>query len=202
MANSIVAPDGQTTEDAITSSALKATITQTVPTTIVSTYYTFSVWLKTASGTQTVSLSINVTESGDGATQGQAKLITSQWERYKVTLSSGGVNPVVSAYGQIAFVSVGTIHAWGAQLESNQYPGVYVKTTSSQVATNTSGFSSNKDLITSGKVGIGILSPVAPLDVYGAINGSVIPQPTPPYVEAATAGGRTALSNGRFADAG
>ena len=57
-ANSIAAPDGNTTADAVTASGAAGLIQQNVAGLVANGQYTFYVWLKVASGTMTVSLGI------------------------------------------------------------------------------------------------------------------------------------------------
>ncbi|MFH1853746.1 MAG: hypothetical protein ABH815_00340, partial [Candidatus Omnitrophota bacterium] len=104
--------------------------------------FTFSVWLKTSSGTATSRLKILSTTP---TTPGNATAaVTTTWERFSVTGTfATDASTVVKA--QIIPVDSGTgaVIAWGAQLEEADSARVYVKTGATAVTTENYGIVSN-----------------------------------------------------------
>jgi parallel beta-helix repeat protein len=124
-ANSTVAPNGQTTADTLTSTAAGGSVYDT---TIYSTptTFTFSVWVKTASGTQPFSLQIDA-PSGTPATGTAASFTaTTTWQRYSVTQTVTGSPTTYNARITITN-DASSILAWGAQMVPGTSPGAYFK---------------------------------------------------------------------------
>ncbi|MDB5178286.1 MAG: exported protein of unknown function [Patescibacteria group bacterium] len=132
-ADTIVALDGQTTAESLADSGSGGSVSQTSGTAPTNANYTFSVWLKTASGTQPADLRI------DGATTGTGTKVTvtatSTWQRFSVTQNTNGftgnIKPLIFPGGT---AGSGTVHAWGAQLVLASVPQVYVRATATTVA--------------------------------------------------------------------
>jgi hypothetical protein len=140
-ANTIVAPDGNTTAENLVDTSSGGSIKQAF-TTANAVTYTFSVWLKAASTTQSVDLRIDST--GTNAQTGTVKTVTATttWQRFFVTqiITGPTISTVVANIfpggtgGSNAGDAVG---AWGAQLVTGTSPQVYVNTTTTTVAATT-----------------------------------------------------------------
>ncbi|HSX36540.1 MAG TPA: hypothetical protein VLG13_00225, partial [Patescibacteria group bacterium] len=146
-ADTVVAPDGQTTAESLADSASGGSVSQTSGTAPTNANYTFSLWLKTASGTQNTDLRI------DGATSGTGTKVTvpvtTTWQRFSVTQNTNGFtgNIKVDIFPGGTGGS-GTVSAWGAQLVLASNPEVYARTTTSTVAAS-AGVVSNGGLFVS-----------------------------------------------------
>jgi hypothetical protein len=140
-ANTILAPDGQTSAESLADSGSGGSVAQTSATAPTNANYTFSVWLKTASGTQAVDLRI------DGATTGTGTkttvTATTTWQRFSVTQNpngfTGNIKTLIFPGGT---AGTGTIHAWGAQLVLASTPLVYSRATATSI-TASAGVVSN-----------------------------------------------------------
>ncbi len=117
-------PVGDATADTIVSSGAGTHSIFNTTSSNVATTYTFSVWLRTASGTQPVQLRIDST-GGTPAT-GTAASITAAttWQRFSVTQTFTG-SPSDIKPGIIITNNSATVVAWGAQLVTGSVPGVY-----------------------------------------------------------------------------
>src|SRR5579872_3496870 len=126
------APDGTTTADKLVSSASNGTLTQTFTTT-ANGNYTFSVWLKTNSGTQPVQLRVDST--GATPTTGTAKSFTATttWQRFAVTQNFTGTPSNIKAV-IIVSNNAATVVAWGGQLSQTNSALVYTRTTAATIA--------------------------------------------------------------------
>jgi hypothetical protein len=136
-ADTIVAPDGTTTAEALTpsggatDSATGVAVSGGVSTFNNSTV-TFSVWLKVPSGTKT----INIYIVDNFAAIPVSVTITSAWKRFSVTTAlPGALTTLTVQIGGGATWTTGTIHAWGAQFEFgnggiNNIATSYIPTTS------------------------------------------------------------------------
>jgi hypothetical protein len=133
-ANTVAAPDGQTTADTVHATASGGKITQGVS--AGNNTYTFSVWLKTAASTQSVDLRID--SNGTPGT-GTVKTVTATttWQRYFVTqtFTSGVSTATVAIFpGTTGGTDSQTVYAWGGQLVQASNSEVYVRTTGAAVA--------------------------------------------------------------------
>ena len=125
VANSIVAPDGNSTADAVTASGASGLIRQNVSGLVANGQYTFYVWLKVASGTMTVSLGILDNGWTTWLTGPTAVTLTTSWQRFKVTgTMTGGATALWVAIGHYtdAWTAGLVFHAWGACLQQGNDP--------------------------------------------------------------------------------
>ena len=138
-ANTVVAPDGNTTAESLADSGSGGKEAQAFTTSTIGNY-TFSVWLKAAAN-QNVDLRIDST--GTNAQTGTVKTVvaTTAWQRFFVTQNITG--PAISTIVVNIFPGQtggsGTVSAWGAQLVTGTSPQVYIATTATAVTTATTG---------------------------------------------------------------
>jgi hypothetical protein len=141
--NAVAGPDAQVTAERINATANGGKITQDY-TTAGNNTYTFSVWLKTGSGTQSVDLRID--SNGTPAT-GTVRnwTATTTWQRFFVTQTfASGVTTVTPSIfpGGTGGTDAVNVYAWGGQLVQDNNPQVYVRTVNAPIA-QTSGVVSN-----------------------------------------------------------
>jgi len=131
-ANQATAPDGTNTMDLLVFSATAGRLTQGVATTNGATY-TFSVWLATQSGTQTVEIgNINL-----GVWQ--TVTVTTTPTRFSVTQVASST----SRFPGIQSTGAYSILAWGGQCELGAYPTTYIPTTTASATRIADSFSRN-----------------------------------------------------------
>jgi hypothetical protein len=151
-ADTIVAPDGQTTAEALTNTLGNGFVFQTTSTAIGATY-TFSIWLR-APTTQTATIRIGASGTAAGPTSVSVNL-TSTWQRYTVTQDTSGytgfVRPIIFPGGTGG--GIGTVYAWGAQLEAGSTAGVYTSTSLAVRSAVTYGTAVNGSLTVAGSNG-------------------------------------------------
>ncbi|HEY2004733.1 MAG TPA: hypothetical protein VGH44_06500 [Candidatus Saccharimonadia bacterium] len=126
-ANSTSAPNNQTTADTLPATSSGASVAQTSTTAVANTNFTFSVWMRTSSGTQNANLRID--GSGGGTGTSSAATVTANWQRFSVTQN---LNPGSGFSGNAKVLifpgttaGTGTVIAWGAQLEQASTPSNY-----------------------------------------------------------------------------
>jgi hypothetical protein len=137
-ANSVTAPDGNTTADTVTASTSTPVIQQQIAGLTDGGTYTFYLWAKTASGTRKVSLAI-VNNAYAAYLAGPTQItLTTSWQRFGITgtLASGqtGLWIVVRQYAANGDDwTTGDIHVWGACLQQGSDPKKgYARTWASQ----------------------------------------------------------------------
>jgi len=139
-ANQATAPDGTNTMDLLVFSATAGRLTQGVATTNGATY-TFSVWLATQSGTQTVEIgNINL-----GVWQ--TVTVTTTPTRFSVTQVASST----SRFPGIQSTGAYSILAWGGQCELGAYPTTYIPTTTAS-ATRIADSFSRSNIYTNGLI--------------------------------------------------
>ncbi|MHB8871386.1 MAG: beta strand repeat-containing protein [Candidatus Doudnabacteria bacterium] len=166
-ANATTGPNGEMTADQINSTAGYVYQSKTLS---VSTTYTFSVWLKSASGsTQNKRIYIWIYNGVGGSSQRASTTcnITTEWKRCSVTYTTAS-DETTSALGLVHSAdNPYNIYVWGAQLESESTPGVYAQTSATTVVAGDGLFvnSAGPHILSGGNVGIGDTSPAALLTV-------------------------------------
>jgi hypothetical protein len=101
--------------------------------------WTFSVWIKNNDATTSFKIGLfdnTLAGASDVNTITVASPTTDNWQRYSVThtTAGSGVSNVVPAIDVNQGNSTRSIYIWGAQLEKQTSPGVYVKTMTSALA--------------------------------------------------------------------
>jgi len=135
-ADAQVAPDGTLTADTIVFPAIPNTLgdfseisESASPPTLANMPFTFSVWLKVASGTGSVN--IQISDVGISASNSTVCALTTSWQRFSVSVTFGSV---AGSFVQGTILnpqnSPGiTVWAWGAQVEYGRAPSDYTATT-------------------------------------------------------------------------
>ncbi len=197
-ANSVIAPDGNQTADAITASGSAGLIRQNIAGLVANGQYTFYVWLKVPSGTITVSIGILDNGWTTWLVGPTAVTLTTSWQRFKVTgAMAGGATSLWVAIGHYSdgWTSGQTFHAWGACLQQGNDPKkAYARTWGYQAGPIAAGVACGALLIA------GKDTTESPLKVRGP--GSNLPDHTLLEV---TAGGELIIASGsgngyRFAE--
>ena len=126
-ADTITAPNQASTADVLATSVAGGSATQTSSTAPTNDNYNFSIWLKTASGTQAVDLRIDGATTGTGTVK--TVTATTTWQRFSVTQNTNGFTGNIKvAIFPGGTAGSGTVHAWGAQLSKSSVPQVYTYT--------------------------------------------------------------------------
>jgi hypothetical protein len=166
-----LAPDGTASAEKIVSSGSGThSLAQTCTTgcTTNSATYTFSAWVKADSGNNPTNVQLRVDWNNGGAQTGTASTFsaTGTWQRVSVTqaVSASGMVSVTPTL-LISSNSV-TVYGWGAQLVVASNPGVYVRSTGTQVSAST-GVVSNGGMFVSA-----ISASDNPLVIQGALSQS------------------------------
>ncbi|HXM32292.1 MAG TPA: hypothetical protein VN921_01470 [Chthoniobacterales bacterium] len=135
-ADTIVAPDGTTTAEALVATATTGWVVQDLANLTNGQTYTFSIWLKVPAGTK--SLPIQFNEPSNAFTCA----LTTSWQRFSVTCTiqgpplSGRPGPYIRiGDGNTGWTGSGEVDAWGAQVELGSGVGLdYFPTTSAPQA--------------------------------------------------------------------
>ncbi|MCC6364924.1 MAG: hypothetical protein IT165_15510 [Bryobacterales bacterium] len=122
--NSVVAPDGNQTADAVTASGAAGLIRQNIAGLVANGQYTFYVWLKVPSGTMTVSLGILDNGWTTWLVGPTPVTLTTSWQRFKVTgtMTGGATSLWIAGHYTDGWTSGQTFHAWGACLQQGNDP--------------------------------------------------------------------------------
>ena len=127
----VIAPDGSsTTTKAVTgttgNSYLYSYMDATFGVTMASsTTYTLSVWAKTTNmGSTTVSLAFQ--DRGNGAYDLSSKTITTEWQRFSLTITTGSGATSNTLIGWNGPTNSRTFYFWGWQVEQKGYATPYV----------------------------------------------------------------------------
>ena len=141
-----VAPDGTLTAFEATSNAADSTITQTVSGLTIASTYTFSVWIRTTSGTNTIGVLFNE----GGSVTNTDLTATTNWTRVSVTRTLTTTNPVLQIGGGTKWSTGEVLQIWGAQLELGTASTSYIPTTtvSATRLADVAGLTSPHNLLT------------------------------------------------------
>ena len=145
-ANYGISPDGTQNADRVqlartTAAGSYSYVYQTI-TLSASATYTVSVYLKSLSGTPTISIAL------DGVGYDHVVTMTTEWARYEVEIVAGGSfdRAQLLLYQAVASTSLtADFLAWGFQVEQSSYPTSYIPTTSSS-ATRVADFATTNNI--------------------------------------------------------
>jgi hypothetical protein len=124
-ASGIQGPTTNTVAGSFTSTAASGYVSQTVNGLTASSPAVLSSWLRVASGSQTVPLT--VTDTSNNVLSTQNCTLNTSWSRCSVSVATGPT--MTSVIAQIGGVANGvTVQVWGVQLEEGSTAGPYVQT--------------------------------------------------------------------------
>ena len=129
--NFATAPDGTTSASKIVATASDGSIQDSISITSGTTY-TFSVYLKTTSGTLNTNISLGSPAfpdtEGDGGRTKQI-IVTNTWQRFTITSTADATaNSGIGVGGFNSFSTGEEVLVWGAQLEVGSYATSYIPT--------------------------------------------------------------------------
>ena len=149
-ANTTVSPNGGTDADTLAFGAGPASSLSQTVTMSVSTAYTFSVWVKVATGTQDFQLTY-----WDGSTLNSSSdfTATTDWQRFEYTFTTAAshTGEAVRIKKDAAGLTTSLI-IWGAQLELGSHATGYIPTTTLAVARSADALTL-ASIITNGIIG-------------------------------------------------
>ena len=135
-ANSQIAPNGSTTADVLSQSAVAGPgrwVSSNSVTYNAGVFYTFSVWLKKISGTD-AQPGINLWAEGVGLQS--VGVLTAQWVRYTATFlaasTSTNFTGLSIGWNEAGIANNFRFAAWGFQVEAGSFPTSYIPTSGSQ----------------------------------------------------------------------
>jgi hypothetical protein len=141
-ANAATAPDGTATADvlvwagATTSYGIGQQITPTADILVAGQRFTFSCWMKVASGTANLSLLLE--DQAFGFVTTTAFALTTSWQRFSITGTMLSTSTGIKAFLYNPSSAAATYHVWGAQLEAGNVCTPYFKNDGSR--TTAGGF--------------------------------------------------------------
>ena len=124
-ANTTISPDGTQNADTLNVSNNNNILYSSRTGTLTGNTYTFSIYAK-GNGTFTMSARLNSI-----TTTTETKTLTSQWQRFVVSVTNAV--PVTSVEFYLELNTASTYNIWGAQVEQGAYATSYIKTTTAEV---------------------------------------------------------------------
>lgn len=122
VANTSISPDGATTAESIFFNSDNEFIFQEYSTSQASTYFTFSVWLRSASPT---SVNLWIQQNG-GELAATTATLTTDWTRFEVSYTTDSA-PTFLRATLVPNGNTPSFDAWGAQLEQASSASTYQK---------------------------------------------------------------------------